>query len=215
MTQHALEDYLAHLEAHPNRFGRTVSPSTIRATRADLQGFVRWWEQHHRLAFEPSLVLERDVRDWQQHRQEEDGARPSTINRASASLRGFFAWAETEGLISHNPATELHVLPLEEQAPRGISLEAVNWLFRVASDQKDKMARARDELEQVARELGEVSPHRLRHGLAHRLCTSGADLGYIQSILGHQHLATTMRYGKPNDPDLRAAISRANGSSAK
>ncbi len=71
------------------------------------------------------------------------------------------------------------------------------------------------ELEGMARELGEVSPHRLRHGLAHRLHTSGADAGYIQTVLGHQDLATTMRYGKPNDPVLRAVIGRANGSSAK
>jgi site-specific recombinase XerD len=41
------------------------------------------------------------------------------------------------------------------------------------------------ELEAIVRELGEVSPHRLRHGLAHHLRTSGADLGYIQTLLGH------------------------------
>ncbi len=89
-------------------------------------------------------------------------------------------------------------------------------ITRIAAQLKREPSLERiGELEAIARELGEVSPHRLRHGLAHRLRTSGADPGYIQSILGHQHLATTMRYGKPGDPDLRAAISKANGSSAK
>jgi hypothetical protein len=55
MTYRVLEDYLAHLEERPNRFGRNVSPATIRAARADLHGFIAWWEQrHHSRQYSPS-----------------------------------------------------------------------------------------------------------------------------------------------------------------
>jgi integrase/recombinase XerC len=345
MIHRILEDYLTHLEAHPNRFGRNVSPATVRAARADLHGFIAWWEERRRLTFDPSLVLERDLRDWQEHRQTEDGARPSTINRASASLRGFFAWAQAEGLINQNPAADLRDLPLPHEAPRGLSPEAVDWLFRVASDQKDKTARARDlalltllsdcglrsqeaadlqlrdldlraetltvragkgrkarrlpiegetvkrlreylrvrcpsglppigsdaerealllaqqraegivtwrpgiktvsmrkrltelgkeaverietqkrrepslarigELEDLARELGQISPHLLRHGLAYRLRGNGYDPGYVQRVLGHSRIATALRYGQPTESDVRAALRKANSGVTK
>jgi len=335
-----LARYLDNLARRSNRFGRNVAPATVRAARADLDGFIAWWAERHRLTFDPSLVLERDLRDWQAHRQTEDGARPSTINRASASLRGFFAWAQAEGLLNHNPAAALHDLVLPQEAPRGLSPEGVEWLFRVASDQPDTVARARDlalltllsdcglrsqeaadlqlrdldlraesltvragkggkarrlpiagetvkrlreylrfrcpsglppvgsdaerepllfaqqrasgmvtwrpgmqtvtmrkrlaelgkeavtriaaqkqrepslarigELEDLARELGQISPHQLRHGLAYRLRGSGYDPGYVQRVLGHSRIATALRYGQPTESDVRAALQKAN-----
>ena len=75
----------------PSRRGRIAAPATIRAARADLQGFIAWWEQAHHVGFAVALVLDRDLRTWQRHRQREDGAQPATINRAQASLRAFFA----------------------------------------------------------------------------------------------------------------------------
>src|SRR5687768_10302968 len=111
-----LDQYLADLQHRPSRRGRSVSSATIRAARADLQGFIAWWEHTHRLSFDVALVLDRELRQWQLHRQREDGAKPSTINRANASLRAFFAWAQRDGLITHNPATDLHDLPLHEIA---------------------------------------------------------------------------------------------------
>ena len=91
MNDTILDRYLADLEQRPNRRGRHASPATIRAVRADLQGFISWWEQTHRVSFDVALVLDRDLRAWQRHRQREDGAQPATINRAQASLRAFFA----------------------------------------------------------------------------------------------------------------------------
>jgi hypothetical protein len=76
-----LDQYLQHLAHQPNRFGRSVLPATIRAARAEVRGFVGWWEHHHRLTFDPALVLERDLCVWQEDRQQHHGAKPSTINR--------------------------------------------------------------------------------------------------------------------------------------
>lgn len=139
-----LTDYLAHLADQPNRFGRTVSQATVRAARADLRGFVAWWEAHQQLTFDPSLVQERDLRDWQRDRQTSDGARPATINRASASLRSFFAWALATNLIRRDPAAPLRDVRAFDNAPPSLSPDAVTWLFRAASNQTDTTARARD-----------------------------------------------------------------------
>jgi integrase len=67
-----------------------------------------------------------------------------------------------------------------------------------------------DELEALARELGQISPHQLRHGLAYWLRGSGYDPGYIQRALGHSRIATALRYGQPTESDLRRALRKAN-----
>lgn len=54
-----------------------------------------------------------------------------------------------------------------------------------------------------------VSPHQLRHGLAYRLWKR-ATPAHIQRILGHSGVSTTLKYGKPTEDDLRAALEEAN-----
>jgi integrase/recombinase XerC len=66
------------------------------------------------------------------------------------------------------------------------------------------------ELETLARQLAAVSPHQLRHGLAYRLWKQ-ATPAHIQRILGHSRVSTTLKYGKPTEDDLRAALEAANG----
>jgi site-specific recombinase XerD len=65
------------------------------------------------------------------------------------------------------------------------------------------------ELETLARQLAAVSPHQLRHGLAYRLWKQ-ATPAHIQRILGHSRVSTTLKYGKPTEEDLRAALEAAN-----
>lgn len=139
-----LERYLTDLAQRTTRRGQRVAPATIRAVRADLRGFLAWWEQTRRMPFDVSLVLPRDLHDWQAQCQEVDGKKPATINRGNASLRAFFAWACTHGLISYNPAVDLHDLPTEDLAPRSLAPQAVDWLFRVASAERDTTLRLRD-----------------------------------------------------------------------
>lgn len=335
-----LDRYLADRTTQTNRHGRRVSPATIRAARADLHGFMQWWEQAHQLTFDVGLVLEQDPGDWQEHRQIVEGAKPATINRASASLRAFFTWAATTQLISHTPAAALHDLVVEDAAPRGVPPEGVAWLVRAASAQPDPMARHRDlamltllsdcgvrsqeavesqlrdldldgaqlivrsgkgrtprrvpltttalrrlrdyltvrcptgpeavgsetereplligrhitkagqpwepglttaairkriaalgttaahriaeqaakesqvtrvtELHELAGTLRVMSPHQLRHGLAYRLLKNGATPTYVQKILGHSRVSTSLMYGKPTEADVREAMERAD-----
>lgn len=65
-----------------------------------------------------------------------------------------------------------------------------------------------DELLTAAQRLDAVAPHQLRHSLARRLLTQGAQLPEVQRILGHSRLSTTGMYLTPSDDDLRTAIDR-------
>lgn len=60
----------------------------------------------------------------------------------------------------------------------------------------------------TAQRLDRLSPHILRHSLARRLLTQGAQLPEIQRILGHSRLSTTGMYLTPSEDDLREAINR-------
>ncbi len=145
MSDTPLARYLNHLAVTPNRRGRLPAQASVRAARADLTGFAAWWQDTHQLAtFDPALVQERDLLDWQEHRQVDDGAAVTTINRAAASLRAFFDWALDAGLTRHNPARRLRDLPVEDTAPPHFSPEALTWLFREVEQLPAGMQRQRD-----------------------------------------------------------------------
>lgn len=133
------DNYLSFLQAH----GR--SPATLRATRSDLAGVQSWWERTYGRPFAIQHLATRDVRRWQQERQQEDGVRPNTINRALSSLRGFCHWAVREGLRSDNPAADIGDVPTPDLSPRGISTLAIDTLLRTASREPDLVQRWRDE----------------------------------------------------------------------
>lgn len=55
-----------------------------------------------------------------------------------------------------------------------------------------------------------LSTHVLRHACATHLLKGGADVRYIQALLGHKDIATTERYTRVAIEDLKAAIARAH-----
>ena len=46
------------------------SPHTLKATRQDLTRFVAWWQLRYGRPFDPSLLLDSDLRDWRLERQQ-------------------------------------------------------------------------------------------------------------------------------------------------
>lgn len=67
------------------------------------------------------------------------------------------------------------------------------------------------ELRSIADRLEEVSPHRLRHGLAYRLKKSQVSLEDIGRVLGHSKpQITTVMYGKAFEDDLRESLDTAS-----
>jgi site-specific recombinase XerD len=132
-------EYLAYLQSQER------SPATVRATRSDLTGFQLWWERTYRRPFSIEEWATRDIRRWQEERQQADGAKPSTINRGLSSLRGLGRWAVEQGLRPDNPVVAIGEVPSTELAPQGLADEVIDALLRAAGREPDPAQRRRDE----------------------------------------------------------------------
>ena len=95
-TQDNISPFLEHL-AEMDR-----SPATIRAYRADLTHFQRWFQETNSEPLAPHAVTHIDLRDYREHLLAE-GRSPATVNRHLAAIRAWLRWAEAQGLIDWVP----------------------------------------------------------------------------------------------------------------
>lgn len=122
-----------------------MSPATLKALRSDLLHFMAWWEQARERPFALQHLAARDIRQWQQHRQQIDGVSPKTINRNMASLRRFCQWGVAQRLLPDSPAAGIPEIHQEPLSPRFLPERAVDALLRAPRTIKDPRLRLRDQ----------------------------------------------------------------------
>ncbi len=121
------------------------SPLTVKAVRSDLTGFAIWWETRRQRPFDPSLLLDSDLREWRIKRQCDDASAPATINRALSTIRAYCNWAKRAGLMTENPAEGIAAIPAAPLTPRSLPAEAIDAILRAARNESDERLRLRDE----------------------------------------------------------------------
>jgi integrase/recombinase XerC len=59
-------------------------------------------------------------------------------------------------------------------------------------------------------DVPDLAPHGLRHSMASHVLAGGADLRYVQQLLGHASLSSTQIYTHVSADRLRAAYEKAH-----
>lgn len=97
--------------------------------------------------------------------------------------------------------------------PRLIKERSGGALFLGSRGSRIDQRMVRTVLQRLLREVPdvpEISPHGLRHSAATHVLEGGADLRYVQELLGHASLATTQLYTHVSFERLRATFEQAH-----
>jgi integrase/recombinase XerC len=102
---------------------------TIKAYRADVCGFVKWWQQtygNHR--FDLVAVTPTDIRDYRSRLTKVDHQKTSSVNRRLAALRTFYKWAMLHDMVRRSPLAGLKMDRQQKAAPRWLEPRAEYYL---------------------------------------------------------------------------------------
>ena len=126
--------YLRHLEVE-----RRVAANTLEAYRRDLSRLAAFAERsQHGLAALTRADLEAFVRESMS-----SGLSPTSTGRLVASVRGFYKFLRLAGIVSHNPADDLHAPRAFAGLPRSLALEDVDRLLAAPDVSTPRGARDR------------------------------------------------------------------------
>ena len=104
-----IDQFLGYLDGE-----RGCSPQTLRAYAADLAALANFAAPDS--DFQPTAMTTLQLRHYLA-RLRQDGAARTTIARKVASMRSFYRFLMREGVVSHNPASNLTVPRREKRLP--------------------------------------------------------------------------------------------------
>ena len=93
---------------------------------------------------------------------------------------------------------------------KNIDTGNANYLFLSSAGKKYSKRSVQQIVKNAAKKAGlvkNVTPHTLRHSFATHLLESGADIRYIQKLLGHKDLKTTQIYTHTANKDIKTWLS--------
>jgi integrase/recombinase XerD len=118
-------DFLSYLEIE-----RGLARNTLEAYRTDLQQFQMFAAAH---GLEPLRVTPQDLADFLSELAAPSDGRtplaPATLQRKIACLRSFYRHLRREGLIEHDPATELRAPRVRGRLPQVLSRDEIGRLL--------------------------------------------------------------------------------------
>lgn len=117
------------------------SDSTVGNYGRSLAHFICWSERSYGQAFDPALIIERDVADWKAYQQTVEAAKPNTVNVRLVALSRFFKWAVAQGYARSDPTLEVDSVRAESRRPKSLDKKYVRRLRR----QVQAEGNARDE----------------------------------------------------------------------
>jgi len=106
------------------------SAGTLRAYRADLGTFARWFEVTNGEAMRVDAVTPTDIRGFRSHQQAVLRLKPATINRRLSTLRRFFRWAKVTGRGDRDPTEDVDGVSSVPSPPRWLDRQDLNRLTR-------------------------------------------------------------------------------------
>lgn len=119
-----MEDYLSDLRAE------NKSPHTLKNYRADLLGFLKFYQGTLEALSVPVL------REYFAGLGE---VSPATQARRRASLKSFLAWCYLHDFTTTNPMDKLGSIKIPETQPRALPLEEVRKILSVIKDERDRV----------------------------------------------------------------------------
>jgi len=140
MSQH-VDRFLGYLESE-----RGCSPQTLRAYAADLSRFLTFLDCDD--DFDPGEVSVVQLRHYMAQLRQSGQAR-TTVARKVASLRSFYKYLVREGVVPHNPATNLTSPRKERRLPEFLDEDDVDKLLTLPDPETPQGVRDRAILEML------------------------------------------------------------------
>lgn len=122
-----LEDFFASLTRED------LAPTTVRAYRADLRDFTRWFAATNGDTAAMESITQADLSAYRQHMREDRRLRPSTVNRRIEALRRLCRWAHRKKILREDPSGSMKpVRQVRRRCPRHLKREEVHAVLRAA-----------------------------------------------------------------------------------